>query len=128
MFGRLWQTVNYYRHRSELWALRSGRDWPSQLRAAPVMFVMMFWYALAGVPFILIAQLMVAGWVREEVVVAVMSLPALAFLLAVSPWFFGLYSIGLEMTWGNFRPAEAREKKLQEWIEAYRVKRQQALP
>lgn len=128
MFGRLWQTVNYYRHRSELWALRSGRDWPKQLRAAPVMFVMMFWYGLAGVPFVFIMQLSINVGVSEEVFVAVISLPALAFLLAVSPWLFTLYSIGLEMTCGNFRPAEAREKKLQEWIEAYRVKRQQALP
>ncbi|WP_313618307.1 hypothetical protein [Agrobacterium sp.] len=128
MFGRLWQTVNYYRHRSELWALRSGRDWPKQLRAAPVMYVTMFWFALAGVPFVLIMQLSINVGVSEGVVVAVMGLPALAWLLALSPWFFGLYSIGLEMRWGNFRPAEAREKKLQEWIEAYRVKRQQALP
>ena len=128
MFGRLWQTVSYYRHRSEIWALRSSRDWPKQLRAAPLMLVMMFWYVLAGVPFVLIAQLLINGWVSEGVFWAVMGLPALAFVMAVSPWLFTLYSIGLEMTCGNFRPAEAREKKLQEWIEAYRVKRQQALP
>jgi hypothetical protein len=128
MFGRLWQTVNYYRHRSELWALRSSRDWPKQLRPAPLMFVMMLWYVLAGVPFVLIMRLLINGGVSEGVVVAVMSLPALAWLLAVSPWCFTLYSIALEMKCGNFRPAEAREKKLQEWIEAYRVKRQQALP
>ncbi|NSY97957.1 hypothetical protein [Agrobacterium tumefaciens] len=59
----------------------------------------------------------------ETVVVMIMSLPAVAFLFVLIPWFFRWAWIGLSMQFGDFKSADAKEKQLVVWTEAYEARR-----
>lgn len=123
MIRNLWQLINNYRHRSELWGIRTSRGLPSMLRPAPIILLTMVWYILAFLPMALAHFLLIALGAGETLVVMIMSLPAIAFLFMVAPWFFRWSWIGLSMQFGDFKSADAKEKQLVAWTEAYEANR-----
>lgn len=123
MIRNLWQLINNYRHRSELWGIRASRALPGMLRPAPIMLLTMAWYILACLPIALAHFLLIGLGASETVAVMIMSLPAIAFLFMVAPWFFRWGWIGLSMQFGSFKSADAKEKQLVAWTEAYEARR-----
>lgn len=123
MIRNLWQLINNYRHRSELWGIRAARALPGTLRPAPIMLLVMAWYILACLPLALAHLLLIGLGTNERLVVMVMSLPAMAFLFVLIPWFFRWAWIGLSMQFGDFKSADAKEKQLVAWTEAYEARR-----
>ncbi|CUW90148.1 hypothetical protein AGR1B_Cc120505 [Agrobacterium fabacearum S56] len=123
MIRNLWQLINNYRHRNELWGIRASRGLPSMFRPAPIMLLTMAWYILACLPLALAHFLLIGLGASEAVAVMIMSLPAIAFLFMVLPWFFRWYWIGLSMQFGSFKSADAREKQLVAWTEEYEANR-----
>ncbi len=122
MIRKLWQLIKNYRHRSELWGIRASRALPGPLRPAPIMFLVMAWYILACLPLALAHLLLLGIGASETVAVMIMSLPAIAFLFVVAPWFFQRFWIGLSMQFGSFKSADAKEKQLVAWTEAYEAR------
>jgi hypothetical protein len=123
MIRDLWQLITNYRHRSELWGIRASRALPGTLRPAPIMLLVMAWYILACLPLALAHLLLIGLGTNERLVVMVMSLPAIAFLFMAAPWLFRWFWIGLSMQFGDFKSADAKEKQLVSWTEAYEARR-----
>lgn len=122
MIRNIWQLITNYRHRTELWGIRVSRALPGMLRPAPIMFLMMAWYILACLPLALAHFLLIGFGASETVVIMIMSLPAIAFLFMVTPWLFRWFWIGLSMQFGSFKSADAKEKQLVAWTEAYEAR------
>ncbi len=123
MIRKLWQLINNYRHRSELWGIRASRALPGTLRPAPIMLLTMAWYILACLPLALAHFLLIGLGASETVAYLIMILPAMAFLFVLIPWFFRWAWIGLSMQFGDFKSADAKEKQLVAWTEAYEARR-----
>ncbi|MCA2374806.1 hypothetical protein ATU3B_24575 [Agrobacterium genomosp. 3 str. CIP 111-78] len=87
------------------------------------MLLVMAWYILACLPLALAHLLLIGLGTNERLVVMVMSLPAMAFLFVLIPWFFRWAWIGLSMQFGDFKSADAKEKQLVAWTEAYEARR-----
>jgi len=123
MIRKLWQLINNYRHRSELWGIRAARALPGTLRPAPIMLLVMAWYILACLPVALAHLLLIGLGTGETVTYLIMILPGTAVLCMVIPWFFRWAWIGLSMQFGSFKSADAKEKQLVAWTEAYEARR-----
>ncbi len=112
MIQNLWQTITYYRHRCELWALRFSRSLSAFIRPPPIMLMIMVLYILACLPLVSAYFLLLGLGVSETIAYLIMILPAIAFLFMVAPWFFRWAWIGLSMQFGSFKSADAKEKEL----------------
>ncbi len=123
MIRNLWQLITYHRHRSELWALRFSRSLSAFIRPPPIMLMTMVLYILACLPLVSGYFLLLGLGVGETVAVMIMSLPAIAFLFMIAPWFFRWFWIGLSMQFGSFKSADTKEKQLVAWTEAYEASR-----
>ena len=123
MIRDIWQLITNYRHRSELWGIRASRALPGMFRPAPIMLLTMAWYILAVLPVGLIHALLLAFGVSEAVAYLIVVTPAAAILFTVAPWLFRWFWIGLSMQFGSFKSADAREKQLVAWTEAYEASR-----
>lgn len=123
MIRNIWQLITNYRHRTELWGIRVSRALPGTLRPAPIMLLTMAWYILACLPLAIAHFLLIGLGASEKVVVMIMSLPAMAFLFVLIPWFFRWAWIGLSMQFGDFKSADAKEKQLVAWTDAYEARR-----
>ncbi|MNL18848.1 hypothetical protein D3C87_1400140 [compost metagenome] len=86
------------------------------------MLMTMVLYILACLPLVAVYFLLLGLGVGEAVAVMIMSLPAIAFLFVVAPWFFQWFWIGLSMQFGSFKSADAKEKQLVAWTEAYEAR------
>lgn len=123
MIRNLWQLITYHRHRSELWALRFSRSLSAFIRPPPIMLMIMVLYILACLPLVSAYFLLLGLGVSETIAYFIMILPAIAFLFVVAPWFFRWFWIGLSMQFGSFKSADAKEKQLVAWTEAYEARR-----
>ncbi|WP_192886421.1 hypothetical protein [Agrobacterium sp. LAD9] len=122
MIRNLWQLITYHRHRCELWALRFSRSLSAIIRPPPIMLMIMALYILACLPVVLTYALLLALGVSETVAYLIMAIPAAALLFIVAPWFFRWFWIGLSMQFGSFKSADAKEKQLVAWTEAYEAR------
>lgn len=83
------------------------------------MLLTMVGYILAVLPVGLIYALLLAVGVSETVAYLIMVIPAAAILFTVAPWFFRWFWIGLTLQFRSLKSADAREKQLVAWTEAY---------
>ena len=77
-------------------------------------------YILACLPLVAVYFLLLGLGVGEAVAVMIMSLPAIAFLFVVAPWFFQWFWIGLSMQFGSFKSADAKEQELSAAIASFK--------
>ncbi|MDR6587642.1 hypothetical protein [Agrobacterium tumefaciens] len=87
------------------------------------MLMIMVLYILACLPVALTYSLLLALGTSETFAYLIMVLPAAAFLFMVAPWFFRWAWIGLSMQFGSFKSADAKEKQLLAWKEAFEASR-----
>ncbi|MBY5351750.1 hypothetical protein HFO96_31545 [Rhizobium leguminosarum] len=120
--GKVWQRITYCRHRSELWALALAKRAPC-LAMIPIGFVVCFWWGVAPsmIVFPIVLLLENLGQLRE-MILALLSIPALVVLGFALPWFCGWYDIAAGLMLGRFTAANAKEKALAESIRAYRTR------
>ncbi len=89
------------------------------------MLMTMVLYILACLPLVSLYFLLLGLGVGEAVAVMIMSLPGIAFLFVVAPWFFRWFWIGLSMQFGSFKSADAKEKELSDAVEMHKSRRAQ---
>ncbi len=87
------------------------------------MLMIMVLYISACLPVGLTYALLLALGVSETVAYLIMVIPAVAFLFMVAPWVFRWFWIALSMQFGNFKSADAKEKQLAAWTEAFEARR-----
>ncbi len=120
MIQDLWQLITYHRHRCELWALRFSRSLSAFIRPPPIIVMIMVLYILACLPVVSAYFLLLGLGVGETIAYLIMTLPAMAFLFMVIPWFFRWAWIGLSMQFGSFKSADAKEKELSAAIASFK--------
>ena len=120
--ANLWQWISYYRHRSELWALNLAMRAPF-LAMLPIMIVIFFWWAVATLPIVLAALLLVDRFgLLGQIFLALLAIPAIAAILFAAPWYGGWYEVAVRLMFSRSAPALAKQQALEEAILTYRTK------
>lgn len=83
------------------------------------MLVVAALYFLGVLPLILVHFLMLGLGASEFFAIMIISVPALAFLGIVAPWYSRWLSVTFGMQFGNFKKADAKEKELSAALELY---------
>ncbi|PDT29658.1 hypothetical protein CO660_12205 [Rhizobium sp. L9] len=117
--GQLWEKVTYYRHRSELAALRLALRVPL-LAMHLIGAVVFFWWGVAGLS-VLIPTLLVSQ-ILGTLGLLLGGISTIVLLLFVTPWFSGWYCIAAGVMFGRTAAARAKGEALARAIHAYREK------
>lgn len=112
----IWRRITFYRHRSELFALRIAKRAPL-LAIVPIGVVCIFWWYVWCLP--LVPALVVFASIPGQtgtILMFLLILPIMAVLFFATPWFMTWCLTAIGMTFGRKERADAMEQYLTDSI------------